>query len=447
MTRKFRAGMGILLGMLLVLGTMAFGTGRFESIAGLYQIDITNMGMPLVFYLQVDEDGNFMLSPNTDFDPAESRGEGQIGESQGVYMMIYAEHSADNPKTATFVLDGPNFVFQSTVPYGSSNIIFSAEDPDDPSIIYTLTADTLAHSEYYGTYAGGHSVTAMGSAVDYTYTLTLTAGLRYEFASEFAMGGENYTYEETGTWDIDGAQFMLYPTGEDAVEGTVGADGAITIGVRASEMAHSRTESVLRIATHADNAGTYVGVKSSPMYTANATVVLDMFGTFHYSADVGMPEPYEQVGSYDVAGTDITFTPEEGDAFSGTLENLVLSGSFKIIDGMPGTSLVMYSETVLGTFSGSATDEEEVEYDTVLTLNPDGSYDLLISDAEGQAVIESSGTFELQRGMTLMVVFSDLDPAPMCTISASGLNFSITLPGMDDSSGMGGGLGFNLKKQ
>ena len=447
MTRKFRAGMGILLGMLLVLGTMAVGAGRFESIAGLYQIDITNMGMPLIFYLQVDEDGNFMLSPNTDFDPAESRGEGQIGESQGVYMMIYAEHSADNPKTATFVLDGPNFVFQSTVPYGSSNIIFSAEDPDDPSIIYTLTADTLAHSEYYGTYAGGHSVMAMGSAVDYTYTLTLMAGLRYEFASEFAMGGETYTYAETGSWDIDGDQFTLYPAGEDAVEGTVDADGAITIGVRASEMARSRTESVLRIATHADYAGTYSGKKVSPMYTAESTLVLDMFGTYEYSADVGMPDPFVETGSYDVAGTEIAFSPEGGDAYCGALENLVVTGSFKVIGNMPGTEMVLYSETVLGTFSGSATDEEEVEYNTVLTLNPDGSYDLLISDAEWQAVVESSGTLELQRGMTLMVVFSDLEPAPMCTISASGLNFSITLPGMDDSSGMGGGLGFNLKKQ
>jgi len=447
MRRKFRAGMGLLLAMLLIVGAVAFGAGKFESIAGVYQIDITNMGMPLVFYLQVDEDGNFMLCPNLEFDPSESRGAGQIGESQGVYMMIYEDHSADNPKTATFVLDGPNFVFQSTVPYGSSNIVFTAEDEDDPSIVYTLSADTLALSEYYGTYAGGHSVTGMGSAVDYAYTLTLMAGLRYEFVSAFSMGGEDYTYSENGTWNIDGDQFTLDPANEDAVQGTIDADGGITIGVRASEMARSRTESLLRVATHADYAGTYTGLKSSAMYSAATTVVLDMFGTFHYSADVGEPDLYEETGSYDVDGTDITFAPEGGDAYAGTLENMVLAGSFKVIGMMPATAMVMYDETVLGTFAGSATDEEEVEYNTVLTLNPDGSYELLISDAAGQAVIESSGTFELQRGMTLMVVFSDVDPAPMCTISASGLNFSITLPGMDDSSGMGGGLGFNLKKQ
>ena len=446
MRRKFRAGIGLLLVALLAVGTMALGAGRFESIAGVYQIDITNMGMPLVFYLQVDEDGNFMLAPSLDFDPTESRGEGRIGESQGVHMMIYTDHTPESPKTATFILDGPNFVFQSTLPYGSSNIIFTAEDPDNPEIVYTLTADTLASSEYYGTYAGAHSVQAMGSAVDYAYTLTLMAGLRYEFASEFAMGGETYTYGETGTWNIDGDQFTLYPDGEEAVQGTLDADGAITVGVRASEMARSRTESLLRIATHADFDGTYIGKKVTPMYTAEATLALDMFGTYEYSADVGMPDPFVECGSYDVAGTEIRFAPEGGDAYSGTLENLVLTGSFRVIGNMPGTEMVLYNETVLGTFAGSAT-HEEVEYNTVLTLNPEGGYELLISDTAGAAVIDSSGTFQLQRGMTLMVVFSDVDPAPMCTISQSGLNFSITLPGMDDGSGMGGGLGFNLKKQ
>jgi len=448
MRTKFKAGIGVVLAILMILGAVAFADGRFESIAGLYQIDITNLGMPLIFYLQIDADGNFELSPNTDFDPSECRGQGVIAESGGVHMMIYAEHTSDNPKTATFVVDGPNLLFQSTLPYGSSNILYTAEDENDPSIVYTLTADTLALSEYYGTYAGGHSVMAMGSAVDYAYTLTLKAGLRYEYVSQFAMGGESYSYEETGTWDIDGDQFILYPEGQDAVQGTIDADGAITIGVLGSAMASSRTESVLRIATHADYAGTYTGLKSSAMYSAATTVVLDMFGTFHYSADVGEPDLYEETGSYDVDGTDITFAPEGGDTYAGTLENMVLSGSFKVIGMMPATALVMYSETVLGTFSGSATDEDAgVEYTTVLTLNPDGSYDLLISDANGQAVVDNSGSFELQKGMTLMVVLDGADPEPTCTLSSSGLNFSITLPGMDDSSGMGGGLGFNLKKE
>ena len=445
MRSKFRAGVALSIVMVLVLGTAAFGAARFEAIAGVYQIDITQLGMPLIFYLRIDADGAFMLSPSSDFDPSESRGEGLIGESGGVYMLIYSDHTSDNPKTATFVLDGPNLVFQSTLPYGSSNIINSAEDPDNPEIIYTLTADTLALSEYYGTYVGGHSVQAMGGVVDYAYALTLKAGLRYEFASEFEMGGEAYTYSESGSWDVDGDQFTLTPAGEEAVQGTISADGAITVGVRASEMARSRTESVLRVATHADVAGTFVGEKVTPMYSAKATLVLDMFGTYLYTADVGMPEAYEEAGSFDVSGTDIAFEPEDGSAYSGTLQDLVLTGSFRVIGNMPGTEMVLYGDQILGTFSGSATDEG-VEYTTVLTLNPDGSYALLVSDDAEQAVVESTGTFEMQRGMTLMVVLSGVEPAPMCTLSESGLNFSISLPGMAATSGMGG-LGFSLRKE
>ena len=284
----------------------------------------------------------------------------------------------------------------------------------------------------------------MGSTIDYVYALALKAGLRYVFSSEFAMGGTVYTFTETGSWSVDGDLFTLVPAGGDAAQGTIAA-GEITVGIRPSEMASSRTESVLRIATHAGFAGTYVGEKVTAMYTAKATVVLDMFGAFHYSADVGMPEPYEETGSYDVVGNVITFGPEDGDAYSGTLGNLTLAGSFKVIGSMPGTEMVMYGEAVLGTFAGTA-EQEEVEYSAQLTLNPDGSYELQVSDDAGQAVVEGTGTFELQRGMTLMVVLSGMDPAPMCTVSASGLNFSVNLPGMDAASGVGG-LGFNLKKQ
>jgi len=445
MEGKFRAGIFVLLAMLVALSSAAFGSARFEAIAGDYQIDIARLGMPLVFYLRIGADGAFMLSPSIDFDPSESRGEGVIAESGGVHMMIYKEHTSDSPKTATFVLDGPNLVFQSTLPYGQSNIINSAEDPDDPEIVYTLTADTLALSDYYGTYSGSHSTQAMGSTIDYAYTLTLKAGLRYVFASEFAMGGEIYTFVETGSWNVDGEQFTLGPTDEAAVQGTISAEGEITVGILPSEMARSRTEGLLRIATHADVAGTYVGEKSTAMYTAKATMVLDMFGSYHYTADVGMPEAYEESGSYDVTETDISFEPDDGTAYAGTLENLTLNGSFRVIGSMPGTEMVMYGESILGAFAGSAT-HEEVEYSTLLTLKADGSYELLVSDDAGQTIIDSTGTFDLQRAMTLMVVLSGMEPAPMCTVSEAGLNLSINLPGMAATSGMGG-LGFSLKRQ
>ncbi len=71
---------------------------------------------------------------------------------------------------------------------------------------------------------------------------------------------------------------------------------------------------------------------------------------------------------------------------------------------------------------------------------------MLVSDGSGQAVVEGAGAFQLVQGMTLMVVLPGTVPAPTVMVSGSVLNFSIDLPGMEDSSGMGG-LGFDLKKQ
>lgn len=445
MEKKIGVGLVLMLMFLAIVGPAAIGSTRFQGIAGDYQIDITRLGMPLVFYLRINPDGTFMLSPNTKFDPTESRGTGVLAESRGVYMMIYKEHTPDNPKTATFVLDGPNLVFQSRLPYGQSNILNTAEDPDNPEIIYTLTADTLALSEYYGTYVGSHSTQAMGATVEYVYTLQLKAGLRYVFTSEFAMGGTNYAYSETGTWNVSGQEFTLDPTDEPAVQGTISTDGRITIGIRPSAMAATRTPRELRLATHAHVAGTYFAEKSTAMYTAKATLVLDMFGHYRYTADVGQPQLYEESGLYDVTGTTITFRPEGGSAYTATLENLVLTGSFRVIGAMPATQMVMYGRPIQGTFAGTAT-HEGVEYQAVLILNPNGTYQLLVSDAAGHAVVDKTGTFQMRRAMTLNVVLAGIDPAPTCSVSDSGLNFSIILPGMTATSSMGG-LGFSLKRK
>lgn len=446
MSRKLGACVAVLLMFLAIPGVVALGAGRYEAIAGDYQIDIANLGMPLVFYLRIAADGAFMLAPNSGFDPVESRGEGVLAESGGVYMMIYKEHTSDNPKTATFVLDGPNLVFQSRLPYGQSNILNSAEDPDDPAIIHLLTADTLALSEYYGTYVGSHSTQAMGSAVNYVYTLQLKAGLRYGFVSEFAMGGTDYSYAESGSWSVADGQLILDPAEEDPVQGTISAEGEIAIGIRPSAMAPVRSSRVLKLATHADVAGTYVGEKASAMYTAKATLNLDMFGTYQFAADVGMPAKYEEIGSYDVADGVATFTPEGGTAYTATLTNRVLSGRFRIIGSMPATDLVLYSSTIQGAFAGSATNED-VEYSARLTLNPNGTYALQVIDGAQQAIVDATGSFEMRQGMTLMVVLAGMDPAPTCSVSADELNLSIVLPGVTVTSGMGGGLGFTLRRE
>ena len=72
------------------------------SIAGDYQIDITNLGMPLIFYMRINEDNSFQLSPDRGF--TQDRGHGTIGSSAGIYLMIYSTSTPDEPKTTTFEL-------------------------------------------------------------------------------------------------------------------------------------------------------------------------------------------------------------------------------------------------------------------------------------------------------------------------------------------------------
>lgn len=147
-------------------------------------------------------------------------------------------------------------------------------------------------------------------------------------------------------------EFILDPADEPPVTGIITHDGQITIGIRPSAMAPTRTDRLLRIATHADVAGTYVGKKVTPMYTAEATVVLDMFGHYHYTADVGQPQDYEESGSYDVIGTVVTFRPEDGPPYSASLENLVLTGRFRVIGAMPATEMILYSLAIQGILLG-----------------------------------------------------------------------------------------------
>ncbi len=420
------------------------GNGEPHVLAAEYEFDISPFGMPLVFYLRIHDDGSFMLAPNRDFDEAECRGAGQLAESEGTYLMIYEDHTPETPKTATFVVENGNLVFQTTLPYGASNIMQSKVDDDDPEIVHILTAHVLVHEALYGVYAGSHSVQAMGSTVVYNYTMTLKSGLRYVFHSEFVMGGTPYEHTEVGFWDVDGETFMLKPAGEDEVTGTI-VDGVIETSIKASWMATTRTETTLQLATHAQYAGVFEGEKVTMMYTAAVSLELDMFGGYVYTADVGQPEDYVETGTYEIDGTTVTFTPGEGDSYTATLANYKLEGDFKVIGAMPATDLVFYNTRILGTFTGSAT-YEEIVYTTTLVLNPDGTFDLTIVDDDMAVVVEEDGSFNIIRTMMVMIVLVDVVPAPSVAVSATGFNFTMVLPGMDDGNGMGAGLGFSLTK-
>ncbi|MFA5006733.1 MAG: hypothetical protein WC509_04660 [Candidatus Izemoplasmatales bacterium] len=99
---------------------------------------------------------------------------------------------------------------------------------------------------YDTAYAGTHTVSAMGSEVVYEYTITFDVLGNYAFHSDFMMGEEPYTFDEVGTFTVEGLVITITPEGGTALPGTIHADGSLTLNVKASSMG-SRADRTLAI--------------------------------------------------------------------------------------------------------------------------------------------------------------------------------------------------------
>ena len=97
------------------------------------------------------------------------------------------------------------------------------------------TLSPLADLELAAEYEGTHTVSAMGSDVVYTYTLSFEDG-EYSFVSDFEMGGVPYQFTETGTYEVEGNVLTLTPLDGEPQTGVIHLDGSIEAPVKASEM-------------------------------------------------------------------------------------------------------------------------------------------------------------------------------------------------------------------
>lgn len=223
----------------------------FEEIAAQYQIDITALGMPLVFYLRILPNGSFKLSTTRSFN--DDKGNGTISKNADVYTMNYSEGG----KTATFVLEGKNLKFTSNLPYGASNITYQVVDSQNPEITHTLKALGYFYETYWGEFVGSHEVSAMGQAVLYEYTITLGIGARYQVVSQFTMGGTPYEYIETGEYRINGSVISVKADGEEQfVEGVVVSPTSFQIPIKASAMG---TRALRNVAVYVPPVFVYAG--------------------------------------------------------------------------------------------------------------------------------------------------------------------------------------------
>lgn len=397
------------------------------SLAGVYAVDITNMGMALTFYLRIDEDRNFILSPSREF--SQDRGSGTIGELAGTYLMIYHDSTPEQSKTATFEREGHNLIFRSTLPYGASNIRFEAEDEDDPSIIYNLYADKYVYEEYYDTYLGMHTE----GGVDYEYILTLKAGARYHYVSRYLEGEELVEYKETGTFRVHEDIIGMMPKGGTEVFGSITSDAGLEVPVKMTA-ASERNEYLLRVATSAQYAGTLYAYVSGTGYESYATLELDYFSGYVFTSDYG-DGTFVETGTFEVAGTTYTFTPEGKDPVVGTKANYKITVAFDVSETVNDVSFVFYDELVQGFFDGFTMVEEA--YYATLTLNPDGTYALLIVDEDNddEVLIEETGTFSVNPGMMAfeITLTSTTSNTSIGAIWTTGLNMSFEINGTNFS--------------
>jgi len=401
-------------------------TPEETSIVGEYIIDITDLGMPLQFYLKIDADDNFFLAPDREY--LNDKGHGTVGSSGNTYMLIYSDSNAEEPKTSTFTMNEKNIHFQTNLPYGSSNLPASKVDEDDPDITYYLVGKVLMYEDYYGEYAGNHTVTAMGSEVEYDYFLKLGPGREFRFVSKFNMSETDYEYLESGFYDFTNDELILHLPDEKVV-GNFDQDMNLAIPIKASEMGE-RVERTLRVATTAGCANTYYSyLDLDPEPALNATLVLDKFGGYVYTATVGEDEVNE-TGSFTIEGQNLTFNPANSqESFTGTLVNFVLTAPFKMQSTDENrSSIKFYCQTVQGLFTATGEDEEENTYNAELELFADGTFRFLITDSDETVIIDETGTFTITKFMlTQLNLQAESTNTYSMVVSEIGLNVNVTL--------------------
>lgn len=429
-------------------------TSKYADIAGEYVLDGANLGMPMKWYVKVEANGNFTIATKRDY--ASVKGQGKVGNEGDTYMFLYADSTAEAPKTATFKFDGANMVFSTNVPIGAASLSPNADENKYP------TAKRIANEDILGTYMGTYEKAAgpMGTVV-YSYELTLNVGLEYAFTSSFAMGGKTYSRVEEGNFKVNGGAISFTAKTVDGeaiaaenittVDGTI-ADKTIKAAFKLSAMASAAQEIEAKFAVYADYAGTYTGTYEKAMgptmsLSCVAELVLDAFGGYEYNSVCVTMEGanYAEKGTYTVSNGKIILTSNKEGATANEGDIDAYTVSIKLPSNAMVSSpvdMVLYSEAVSGLFVATAEDEGK-QYAASIALLGD-TYALAVAKSDETIAYVCKGKFEIKTamGMTQLVltaekVYSDADctveitdaPVEVKTITApvadSGINASL----------------------
>ena len=106
-----------------------------------------------------------------------------------------------------------------------------------------------------GTYTGTYEKMAMGSKLVYNFTMELKEDGTYTHKVSYTMMGKEYMESETGTYTVEGSRITLTNDKETIMNGTVNADGTITVTRRASAMASSDIDITYTYGTSGNGSG------------------------------------------------------------------------------------------------------------------------------------------------------------------------------------------------
>lgn len=417
----------------------ADGTASTADIAGTYVLDGTPLGMPLQAYVIIQADGTFKLTNK--LENGDDKGSGKVGKSDATYMFVYSDSTSENPKTATFTVEGKKLVFSTKLPYGSSSFAPNTEDGDN--VVYP-EAKAIVYDAYLGDYAGTFekNVEAMGASIVYSYTMTLSYGAEYTFESRYTVMGEEQVYTQKGTFAVDGKEISVKADGEsEETKGSIADDKSMTMSMLLSAQGKEKTEITLKKATTAAYSGTYTGQKTLKMgdgITASTTLVLDKFGGYTYTSKIEGEEDYVENGTYSVAEEAITFTSSADGAepVKGTIANYVVTAKFKISPSVPmATEITSYASQIQGAFTAESNDDAK-GYVGSLNLNADGSYTLSVTK-DGTETYAQKGTFTTQASSmgSNLVLTSEDNQEMSAVISDASINLTHAVDNKETGAG------------
>lgn len=432
--KNFIRVMSLILALLLVM-TAAFACGKkdddegkdpeatttandensteYANIAGEYLLDASDLGMPMKWFVKITPAGNFKISTTRDFSTL--KGEGKVGNSGDTYMFVYSDNSAENPKTATFKIDGVNLVFSTSVPIGAASV-----SPNEEDKIYP-TAKLITQEDILGVYMGEYEkVSPMAGTVLYSYELELGYGLEYSFSSSFEMMGKTYTIAEEGTFarDNETIKFTAKTRDGEAIEspaevsGTI-KDKTIKAAFILSAMASAPQEVEAKFAAFSAYADTYVGIANlsmGGMMTLQYAVAIDLdaFGNYKYAA-TGMDNTvsYSEEGTYTVADGKISLksSAEGSTAVEAAFDGYVVSVSLPISSAVTTpVEMKLYSSAVSGEFMAETENNGKKYMAMVYLMGED--FMMAVGEKEAEdAAYYVKGKIEIQKAMTTNLVF------------------------------------------